>query len=137
MGARMRFVNSARVEQLSYDYENNHIVGNTKDDGTSCGFGGCLYTRPASRSDDFNNVGLRVGAEYDFPSASIYASVSNGFRPPQITELYRLRGGQTIADLKSEQLMAGEIGVTNRFLTLAYFSDYTKNYLYRESEANI
>ena len=135
VGARMRFVNSARVEQLSYDYENNHIVGNTKDDGTPCGFGGCLYTRPASRSDDFNNVGLRIGAEYDFPSASVYASVSNGFRPPQITELYRLRGGQTIADLKSEQLMAGEIGVTNRFLTLAYFSDYTKNYLFRDSEA--
>ena len=27
------------------------------------------------------------------------------------------------------------IGVTNRFLTLAYFSDYTKNYLFRDSEA--
>ena len=88
-------------EFLEYDYENNHLVGNTKDDGTACGFGGCLYSRPASRKDDFSNTGVRLGVERDFSQGMAYAVLSNGFRPPQVTELYRLRGGQTIADLDS------------------------------------
>ena len=43
LSADTRLVHSLRAEKLKYDYTNNHIVGNTKDDGTACGFGGCLY----------------------------------------------------------------------------------------------
>ena len=39
-------VHSARLEWLGYDYTNHGLDGNTRDDGTPCGFGGCLYTRP-------------------------------------------------------------------------------------------
>ena len=95
----LRVLHSLRLEHLRYDYDNNHIVGNTKDDGTACGFGGCLYTRPASREDSFTNVGARLGLEKDTAAGLLYANVSRGFRPPQVTELYRLRGGQSIADL--------------------------------------
>jgi outer membrane receptor protein involved in Fe transport len=42
-----RLVASGRVERNAFDYDNRHLDGNTKDDGNACGFGGCLYTRPA------------------------------------------------------------------------------------------
>lgn len=130
-----RLVHSLRAEILSYDYTNNHIDGNTKDDGSACGFGGCLYTRPANREDDFTNLGVRFGVEQDLQSGLVYASVSSGFRPPQVTELYRLRGGQTIADLDSERLSALEIGLRNEMLAVALFAENTRNYLFRDSEA--
>ncbi|HCY04436.1 MAG TPA: TonB-dependent receptor, partial [Gammaproteobacteria bacterium] len=130
-----RIVHSLRAETLQYDYTNNHIVGNTKDDGTACGFGGCLYTRPASREDEFTNLGVRIGVEREVQGGMIYATASSGFRPPQITELYRLRGGQTIADLNSERLAALEIGVRNEGIAIAMFAGNTRNYLFRDSEA--
>lgn len=40
-----------------------------------------------------------------------YAALSRGFRPPQMTELYRLQSGQTVADLDTEGLDSFEIGV--------------------------
>lgn len=131
----LRITHSLRLEHLRYDYTNNHIVGNTKDDGTACGFGGCLYTRPASRDDTFTNLGVRLGAEKDIEAGLLYVNVSRGFRPPQVTELYRLRGGQTIADLDSEELTAVEAGFKNEVVTLAVFAERTRNYLFRDSEA--
>ena len=135
LSADTRLVHSLRAESLRYDYTNNHIVGNTKDDGTACGFGGCLYTRPASREDEFTNLGARFGIERDAQMGTIYLTASSGFRPPQITELYRLRGGQTIADLNSERLSALEIGVRNEGIAIAAFVENTRNYLFRDSEA--
>ena len=40
---------SLRAERTHYDYDNRMLDGNTRDDGSACGFGGCLYTRPADR----------------------------------------------------------------------------------------
>ena len=117
----LRVLHSLRLEYLDYDYTNNHIVGNTKDDGTPCGFGGCLYSRPESRTDSFTNVGARLGVEKDLSAGLLYASVSSGFRPPQVTELYRLRGGQTVADLDSERLTSFEAGFKNDAVAVAAF----------------
>ena len=66
---------------------------------------------PSEPQDDFTNLGVRFGVERDVQMGLVYASVSSGFRPPQVTELYRLRGGQTIADLDSERLSAVEVGL--------------------------
>lgn len=131
----LRVLHSLRIEYLNYDYTNNHIVGNTKDDGTPCGFGGCLYTRPESREDSFTNVGARLGLEKDIEAGLLYMSISSGFRPPQVTELYRLRGGQTIADLDSERLTSVEAGFKNENLAVAVFSERTRNFMFRDSEA--
>ena len=130
-----RLIHSLRQEFLEYDYENNHLVGNTKDDGTPCGFGGCLYSRPASRKDDFSNTGVRLGLEKDIDRGALYAVVSNGFRPPEVTELYRLRGGQTIADLDSERLQAFELGYKSDFFNAAVYVEETDHFILRDSEA--
>lgn len=135
LSATTRLVHSLRAETLRYDYSNNHLVGNTQDDGSACGFGGCLYSRPASREDSFTNLGVRLGVEQDIQAGLLYASASSGFRPPQVTELYRLRGGQTIADLNSERLSALEVGWRNDLLALALFAENTRNFLFRDSEA--
>ena len=108
---RADLVHSLRVERLAYEYDNNATVGNTRDDGTACGFGGCLYTRPASRDDTFTDVAGRLGVRWDVDETSdYYAVVGFGFRPPQATELYRLQSGQTVADIDSESLTSFELG---------------------------
>ena len=132
---RTRLVHSLRLEHLAYDYNNNHLVGNTRDDGSACGFGGCLYSRPASRNDSFTNVGARLGVEWDVAENLLYATFSTGFRPPQVTELYRLRGGQTIADLDSEELLSVEVGYKTPHWNVSMFHETTRDLLLRDSDA--
>ena len=129
------FVHSLRLEYLGYDYTNNHIVGNTRDDGSTCGFGGCLYTRPASRDDDFTNLAARFGVERALEHGTLYATVNSGFRPPQATELYRLRGGQQVADLDSENLYGAELGYRGQGLHVSAFYERTRNLILRDSDA--
>ena len=75
-----------------------------------CTPNGCLYTRPADRSDDFFNVAPKLSISYDITSGAVaYVSLSRGFRPPEITELYRLQRGQQVADLGAHPLL-GDVG---------------------------
>ena len=108
----VELIHSVRLERLNYDYDNRHLDGNSRDDGSACGFGGCLYTRPADREDDFTDVAGRIGVRWDVnPELKLYALTGIGFRPPQATELYRLQSGQTVASLTSESLRSLEVGV--------------------------
>ena len=131
-------VASIRVERNSYDYDNRHLVGNTKDDGSVCGFGGCLYTRPADREDAFTNMAGRIGFEFT-PRAerTLYAAAGYGFRPPQTTELYRLQRGQTVADLDSETLRSLEAGFRAASgaldVDLAVYAETTDDLIFRDA----
>ncbi|MFP6852035.1 MAG: TonB-dependent receptor [Pseudomonadales bacterium] len=108
----VELIHSMRLERLNYDYDNRHLDGNSRDDGSVCGFGGCLYTRPADREDDFTDVAGRIGIRWEAnPRLKLYALTGIGFRPPQATELYRLQSGQTVASLTSESLRSLEVGV--------------------------
>ena len=49
-----------RSNASRYDYDNRMIDGNTDENGVPCP-GGCLYSRPADRRDDFTNVAPRLG----------------------------------------------------------------------------
>ena len=99
-----------RYEFLEYDYNNLMIDGNTADDGTPCG-GGCRYSRPSDRSDDFDNVTAQIGWIHDFDmDRQVFADLSYAFRAPQATELYRLQANQTVTDLDSEQIDSIEAG---------------------------
>ena len=134
LGDQTRLVHGLRLEYLSYDYENNHLVGNSKDDGTRCGFGGCLYTRPPSGDRDFTEVAARIGIERDFGTGGLaYVTAGTGFRPPQITELYRLQRGQTVADLDSERLVSFEAGFKVAGWSASVFSSRSRDYIFREA----
>ncbi len=130
---RMRLVNSLRVEYLEYDYNNNGLDGNTRDDGTECGFGGCLYLRPPDSKDDFDNVAGRLGLEYDFDFGTVYGVAGSGFRPPQATELYRLQRNQQVADLDSEELLSFELGFKAAWFDVAAFIQETDNVIFRDA----
>ena len=128
-----------RVDYLQYDYENNMLTGNTRDDGTQCGFGGCLYSRPASRSDSFTNTAPKLSMTYELTdSRSLFASVARGFRAPQATELYRLQSGQPLADLDSERVDALEIGMrtsqANLSIDVAMFAMRKRDSVFRDAE---
>lgn len=134
----VELVASARVERNSHDYENHHLVGNTRDDGTPCGFGGCLYTRPADRDDAYTNVAGRLGVQWSTgPGAVVYAVAGLGFRPPQTTELYRLQSGQTVADLDSQRLRSLEAGGRGSLgpldVDVAVYVETTRNLIFRDA----
>lgn len=124
-----RLTAGLRAEYLRYEYANHLPPGNSRDDGSQCGFGGCLFNRPADRSDAFFNVAPKLGLVYAFDDhLHGWVRLARGFRAPQATELYRLQRGQDVADLHSVTLDSLEVGIRGRrgpmrFETDAYFMD--------------
>jgi outer membrane receptor protein involved in Fe transport len=136
---RLKLHGGLRLEHLRHDYSNNMLVGNTRDDGTVCGFGGCLYTRPADRSDSFVDVAPKLAASFDInDQLMLYANLARGFRAPQATELYRLQDGQAVADLDSEHMDSLEVGlraVSNGWLAdLSAYAMRKRNSVLRDAE---
>lgn len=133
------FSQSMRIEIVNYDYNNRHLVGNTKDDGSQCGFGGCLYSRPADRTDNFSNIATRVGYKHLISDqTSIWGLVGWGYRPPQTTELYRLQSGQSVADLESERLKSMEVGIQFQAhpfnVNISAYSEINRELVFRDAE---
>jgi outer membrane receptor protein involved in Fe transport len=113
---RWRVQGGLRAEYVDYDYDNRMLAGNTDENGVPCEPDGCLYTRPTDRSDNFVNLAPKISVSYDVASGAVaYLSLSRGFRPPEITELYRLQRGQQVADLDSERLDAIELGLKAQY----------------------
>jgi iron complex outermembrane receptor protein len=128
----------ARFESVHYDYDNRMLPGNTRDDGTTCGVTGCLYSRPADRDDTFNNVTARASLAYQItPNHMTYVALARGSRAPDTNELYRLQRQQTVADLDSEILDSIEVGAhghLDRFdYSLATFAMRKDHFIFRDS----
>jgi outer membrane receptor protein involved in Fe transport len=86
IGERLSLSGGVRLEYLQYDYRNRMLNGNTRDDGTACGFEGCLYSRPADRKDDFTNLAPNIALSFSLSAdTQLYASIGRGFRAPQTT----------------------------------------------------
>lgn len=109
---RWRVTAGLRAESVNYDYDNRMLAGNTDENGVPCGASGCLYSRPADRTDAFLDVAPKLGVAVELGDATLaYANASVGFRAPELTELYRLQRTQRVADLDSERLDALELGI--------------------------
>ena len=134
LGDRWHVLHSGRIEWIRFDYDNKALDGNTRADGTPCGFGGCLYTRPTDRKDSYTDLAGRLGIAFDLDSGrQLYASAASGFRPPQAVELYRLQSGQQVADLDSEQSISFEAGFQSAWLQAAVFAERAKHVILRDS----
>ena len=134
---RWRVTGALRLESTQYDYDNRMRDGNTAEDGTPCP-GGCLYSRPGDRRDRFTNASPRL--EIAFAASEhdrLYVTASRGFRPPEMTELYRLQRQQRSAELGSERMSALEAGwrhAGERFgVSLAAFAMRKSGVILRES----
>lgn len=128
-----------RAEHVRYDYRNNMLAGNTRDDGTPCGFGGCLYSRPADRRDSFGDLALKLGVIFRASDETTsYVNVARGFRAPQMTELYRLQSGQRVSEIDSEVIDSAEIGLRRSggrwSADTAIFAMRKKHSVYRDAE---
>ena len=132
------FFADIRTESIKYDYNNRMNSGNTREDGTNCGFGGCYYNRPDDRSDNFNELSFRAGIETDFDLVNYFFQASLGFRPPQINEAYRLQKKQNVSDLDSEKLTMVEMGTAfnldNLNGSLSFYKSKKRNSIFRDSE---
>ena len=124
----------ARVDRIRYGYDNRMRDGNTAEDGTPCP-GGCLYSRPADRSDRFDNFAPQFEALWQgSPQTTLYLLLGEGFRPPEITELYRLQRNQSSAELDREQLQSIELGWRHaRHGSLALFAQRKRNVILRDA----
>ena len=127
-----------RSESIKYDYNNKMNSGNTREDGTNCGFGGCYYNRPDDRSDTYNELSARIGITTDYDVVNYFIQTSQGFRPPQINEAYRLQKKQNVSDLDSEKLTMIEIGTTfnleNLNGSLSVYKSKKRNSIFRDAE---
>lgn len=133
----------ARVEKMNYEYDNQMLDGRTDDQGVACGFGGCRYSRPADRDDSFENVSPKLGLSYQLnENNSLQLRAQRGVRAPQATELYRLQGSQTIADLDSVELDSYEVsfqgaGSNWDYSATAYFMEKENEILRDSSRTNL
>jgi outer membrane receptor protein involved in Fe transport len=101
---------AVRADYIAYSYDNLMRDGNTAEDGTPCP-GGCLYSRPADRNDRFSRLTPRIEViRHLSETQHVYAVLGEGFRPPEITELYRLQRNQSVADLDAERMRSAELG---------------------------
>jgi outer membrane receptor protein involved in Fe transport len=109
------FSGGLRVETVRYSYVNFLPTGNTRADGSACPYSGCLFNRPADRSDQFTNLLPKFGISYLVSDRqTLYLNLGRGARAPEATELYELQRQQTVADLNSETLNAYEMGWRGR-----------------------
>lgn len=102
----------ARLERIDYEYDNLMLDGRTDANGVACGFGGCRFSRPADRDDDFSDVSPKLGLSYELnENHDLFVRVQRGIRAPQTSELYRLQGSQNVADLDSVELDSYEVAL--------------------------
>ncbi|RBP52722.1 TonB-dependent receptor [Arenicella xantha] len=136
---RWRLLTGARLETMRYDYDNLTLTGRTRDDGTACGFGGCRYSRPADRNDRFTNLSPRMEMRFQANQQWRWSlTLSDSFRSPQATELYRLQRDQVVADL--DVVNARTIEVSTRYesantqFELSLFDIDTQNVIVRDGD---
>ena len=107
-GSALLLSAGARYEYLSYDYHTRLSPGNA----CAAEVDDCRFYRPADRRVSFRNLSGKFGLSYEVQDNHyVYGQLSNGYRPPQATELFRLQEGQEIPDLASEQMTSLELGV--------------------------
>jgi outer membrane receptor protein involved in Fe transport len=130
---------AVRYDYTHYDYTNYLSVGNLKEDGTECSFGGCRYTRPADQSNTFNNPSFTLGYSFALNiNTLLFAKYDDSFRAPHTSELYRLQNGQLIADIDSVNAKQQEIGIrySNEviFTEISIYNLDKTNGIYQDSD---
>jgi iron complex outermembrane receptor protein len=127
-----------RLEYLRYDYDNQMLDGNTRDDGTSC-MDGCLFFRPSDRTDDFLEAAPNLGLLFRIDEfSSVWLTANRGFRSPQATELYRLQNGQSVSDLDPETIDSLEFGWRRiqgpGSVEVTTFAMHKDDYIFRDAD---
>ena len=134
-----KVIAGGRLESIEYQYDNRALDGRTRDDGTECGFGGCRYSRPADRNDDFTHFSPKLELQYEAsPNWQWHIAIADAYRAPQATELYRLQRAQTQANLDEVSATHFEVGGdwsnTQTQLAFAAYQINQRNVIIRDSD---
>lgn len=100
-----------RWDHTYYDYT-NHLEA-----GSACvaGVAGCRFFRPESQNNHFREPSFHSGFVYHWQNG-IYAfgKLANGFRVPQVAELYRTQSAD-VAAIAPEKITSAEIGLRGQW----------------------
>ena len=134
----LQLITGFRYEYTRYNYDNRMLPGRTRADGSTCGFGGCRYSRPEDSVDSFDNWSSHMGLVYKNKEGNrFYINAARSFRVPQATELYRLQRSQNKADLDSVSLKNIELGmqssIGNFKYNVALYRQNKDNFIFRDS----
>jgi iron complex outermembrane receptor protein len=120
-----------RYDYQYYDYD-THTLANTTGN----------YTRLADRDDEFGNVGINVGMIWAWSdNQQVFLNGSNGYRAPEVAELYRLEGGVPAEAVESEKIRSLEFGLRGNisplwgesvFYELAFFDMYKDHVILKQ-----
>jgi iron complex outermembrane recepter protein len=100
--AKMRVVTGGRIDTIRYDFHNNLSPAGSANFGAP------------DESRSFSHVSPKVGATYALrKDASVYTNISQGFTPPEVSQLYGKTG---IPDLKPSTYDNYEVGLRMAFL---------------------
>ena len=124
-----------RYEHTKYDYDNKLTDGSACDEGIN----NCRFTRPTDQSTKFNEMSYQLGGHYLLSEQhTIYAQYSTGYRAPKATELFRLQAGQSVTELKPEQVNSIELGSrgqTQRFFyDVSAFAMHKKHFIFQNTD---
>lgn len=140
---QLKFTGSVRFDATQYRYDNLIADGTTKADGSMCMDNNdaaieCLYKRPSDSNDSFNNTSTKLGFNYRLhDELAIFGAVSQGFRAPQTTDMYRLQKQQLVGEIESEQLDSVEFGLRGVSHKLTYeavvYAMAKENFFFRDA----
>lgn len=114
---RIQLTAGLRYENTTYDYQNKLSVG------SACAIEveNCRFSRPANQEVNFDEWSYQLNANYVLSQEQrLYVNYSKGYRPPQVTELFRLQAGQKIAELDAEKINSVELGIRGEIYHLFY-----------------
>ncbi len=101
---KLRLVAGGRYDNITYDFVNNKP--------TATAANRLDYGAP-NESRSFSKFSPKVGATYVLgDAANIYSNVSDGFVPPEVSQLY---GKSSIPDLRPASYRSIEVGYRNTF----------------------
>ncbi|WP_281557889.1 TonB-dependent receptor [Thalassomonas sp. RHCl1] len=106
-----------RYDHIRYDYDN------LLSDGSACAASvvNCRFMRPSDQVRSFGHWSPRLGLVYRAKKQlTLYGELSQGFRAPHTSELFRLQAGQQSADLDTEKLNSGQFGIRGGIKKLSY-----------------
>lgn len=102
---KLRVVASVRYDLFRYNFD-NHLTASS-------------FTGSPDATNDFSRISSKIGLTYNFSTRTgVYANYSEGFIPPQVTEMYN---GVKVPDLKPSVARNYEVGgwfeIINKVLT--------------------
>ena len=140
----LKFTGSLRYDATLYQYDNLIADGTIQADGRSCVNSmdeevACLFLRPMDRNDRFNKTSTKLGFNYQLASdTALFGAWSQGFRAPQITDLYRLQKQQVVGEINSEEINSVELGIRGIKQKLSYeaviYTMKKNNFFFRDAD---